>query len=174
VTLQIGLVGSDGIVLASDTCMTYFNNKATAPSATRKIMVCGNDAVAFAGDACSYLTARDICDKLKAGTFDYDEIEKSLYPIANARYKSEAEHLKEKWTPYAPREILTVLKGRLWRMDIRQDSCVHNIYNMNVTGDDGNTARFFATRYWDIRKPVEELKLLAAHVLNMGHELGGI
>jgi hypothetical protein len=63
------------------------------------------------------------------------------------------------------------LRGALWRIDIAKMSSVYRILNCTVAGDSSNTARFFSVLYSDVRKPVNELVFLAAHVINIGHRL---
>lgn len=170
-TLQIGLVGSDGIVLASDTCMTRFNQNARESSDATKILRYEHDAIAFAGDDCSYFVARDIRDLLRRGTFNFLEAEQELVKVTEERWKTESARLGDRWIPGLDRCVLAILSGVLWRVDIACASAVHCIRSRSIAGDSSNTARFFSELYSDVHKGFAELVFLAAHVVIMANRL---
>jgi hypothetical protein len=155
--------------------MTRFNQAAREHGATSKL--CwqhGGDVAAFAGDECSYFVARDIYDAFKDGSLDFSDeaaTQRQLSEIAERCWQRQAQALGDRWIPGLDRTALTIMRGALWRIDIANMSGVYRIRDCTVARDSSNTARFFSVLYSDVRKPVDELVFLAAHVINIGHRL---
>jgi len=172
-TLQVALVGTDAVVLASDRCMTRFTI-ARDTSQTLKIV---DDPVismvySFSGDNCAYLAGEDLRLKLRTG-FNMDDPRLVLAEQANARYAQESQ--RPKWIAQVDRRLLVILYNRpeipaLWEVEVSESSVARPITNKVVAGDGANTARFFTEQYYSSGKRAADLKLLAAHTILMGHE----
>jgi 20S proteasome alpha/beta subunit len=168
-TLQVALVGSDGIVLASDKKTVVMNNIMTT-GVTSKILVDDSSgiAIAYAGHEISQYIARRILREpsvLESKGSHLIEVEK----LAETVYKEQEEQITEdnrhsridSWLFMVQRKDLS--RFHVLHMD-RTKSLSEPRYNMGIIGHATNTACFFAERYYR-KAPVDALKLLAAHTI---------
>jgi hypothetical protein len=165
VTLQVALVGTDGIVLASDKKTVYLDD-VTTTSMTSKILVDDSRtlALAYAGHEISQLVARRVLEKPSAleSKGPLIEVEK----LAEAIYK---EQITED-SPYfrTDSQLLIVQRKDLSRFHVlrmdRKKWLAELRDTREVTGHATNTACFFTERYYR-KAPVAALKLLVAHTI---------
>jgi hypothetical protein len=165
VTLQVALVGTDGIVLASDKRTVYLD-EVTTSGTTSKILVdeSGSFALAYAGHEISQVIARRILEKpaLLESRGPLIELEK----LAEAIYK---EQITEDSQDFRTDSQLLIVQ--------RKDLSRFHVLHMNrkkwlsepradkaIIGHATNTACFFTEEYYS-KAPVAALKLLAAHTI---------
>jgi hypothetical protein len=180
-TLQVGLVGSDGIVLASDKCVIGYAGMGSVydHSQSRKIENLAKHGMAYAysGDETAVLTGRELARKLDGGTFDFDNVATSLENIGDSVFKLEEGRLGEGFYRNVNRKLLVVDYRKeldapqLWELVIQDvRSMAKPIYDKIVVGDYGNSARFFQY-YYRSSIPIEKLKQLAAQIIVSGHKV---
>lgn len=174
VTLQVGLVGADGIILASDTCMTDFG-KALSTSKISKL-VFNRDyqfVYCFAGDDCAVYVGQDFEEAFRAGTFDKTHIRECLQNLANQRVKREKEKIINRGANWSEidRRLTIAFYGpeiQLWQVRISENSIACQHHEKVAAGSSGNTARFFIDQYYSPNQSVWDLLPLAAHFILMG------
>lgn len=174
-TLQIGLVGKDGIVLASDKCMNELS-RVRRSSLTSKIRHMENHGVAyaFAGDDCAVLVGQELEKWILRGNELRNDTKATLERVGNAVFRQEKRRIGARgtWTE-TDRRLTVVLYANpleLWQLSIRKNSIARRYENKVIAGDEKNSAVFFSEQYYDSSKTVAELLLLATHVMSMGHE----
>ena len=187
-TLLIGMVGNDGVLLAADTRTVEFaknENELDTDTDTCKIVQVNqlSAAFAFCGDYLTQKVRYAICDRMKSGAdFDFSDVEKSLAQAADKACNDLGPHL---FADGRRRSLLVVLYGtnvsnqpQLWHVLIRtsypagsQPLCTAIPITTRVPeGALGNTARFLAS-YYQPGLPVAKLKFLAAHFILSGHRI---
>jgi hypothetical protein len=181
-TLIVGMVGSDGIVLAADEKAVDFagSNDRHFDEATciEKItIVTGSPSFvyAIAGDRHTKSIGYEIQRRVEARTFEFSNPERSLVDIAVA----EAGRIGKELLRGLIRVILIALPApemtewQLWRLEVRigfdQEFTACQIRTCAVDGA-RNPARFFAT-FFQCDLPVDKLRLLAAHLILKGHDV---
>ena len=179
-TLQVGLVGHDGFVIASDTkAVTGGDSTAGGPStmrrtgATRKILVSdsGNLVCAFSGNQTIPLVARQLLgllnDHLGADVEKclLEKTEQILDAIGAGRLGLSG-------------VLILAVPGipKLWEITFAYQmgqTFLNTVSNRATGGDRGNPAVFFLERYQDgtTNRSVKELTVLAAHTVLEGHVL---
>jgi hypothetical protein len=175
-TMQVGLIGSDGIVLASDTKwmhqpreeQTFWGGRYGTNST--KIKLTPQVAVSCAEDM---ETAGFLADEIIRYTQSGDNRpQKTVFKEIAARIPRQHEH---------PAKCLAVVPGdslRLYSFLYRYSDFDHEWtltckreLSKAVAGDSANSALFFAERYHQISLTVAELVPLAAHVVVSAHPL---
>jgi 20S proteasome alpha/beta subunit len=186
-TLVVGMVGSDGIVLAADKRfldLPKTDKEIDDRMDGRKIIPLAKHGVAyaFAGDFVSQSTGRELENRLDAGKFTFDHIDLSLEDLANDTIDGERKkesNLAILEAPF-PRRLLVAFYGpqitdeQLWSLDVRsgRGSKAERIDGTVIAGARGNAARFFQL-YFKYNLPVESLKFLAAHIVLAGRSWNG-
>jgi hypothetical protein len=164
-TLQLGLVGRDGIVLASDLKTLFFDEVMTG-GLTSKILTDAKNGIllAFSGYEISQKVARAIL--ADPNILDTDDPRHSIEELATQVYH---EPFPDHATP--PRtdsEILIVSLrnlNHLYSLEMKSTRCLLNVRkDKAVAGHQTNTAVFFTERYYT-RGSVFELAFLAAHTI---------
>jgi len=169
-TLQVALVGTDGIVLASDK-RTSDVDFVTTTSRTSKIIVddAATVAIAYAGHEISRYVAGRILREPSVleskGSYLID-VEK----LAETVYKEQEEQITQDSRRgfRTDSQLLIVQRKDLSRFHVlhmdRAKSLSEPRYDKAIIGHATNTACFFAERYYR-KAPVDALKLLAAHTI---------
>lgn len=189
-TILVGMIGSDGIILAADRRMIqpaqdekHFDVK----EGICKIVRLGKYRVAYAraGDDVSRLVGDEILTALHEKAFDFASISSTqllLEEIATSTVKRVAtKPPPPHFNPNDPRSLLIVFYGKpapalqLWRLRISPpDPGAEPIVTISVQGAIGNSARFFE-HYYREGLPIEALTFLASHiVLTAGRVDSGI
>lgn len=174
-TLQVGLVGIDGIVIASDRLLQQWetdgSNSGYSLSLTSKFEQ-GNGFISCAsGDKLSELVSSNIC-KVTWDVIKHD-VRAELKAVANATWENfvDAQYLSP-----ATRKIIVVCPDRsAWVIDASSSNAAfaNRIYNKVVAGDVKNTARHIINNYLPndqspLQLPVSKLIVPAAHAILMG------
>lgn len=175
-TFQIGMVGNDGILLASDQLATYSGNSYQYPdtSRMRKITLTQSGRIAYccAGDRLSIITGWAIAngidqlDEYSASVNDHvvQAVYSSSAPVMVGEGKQPDGHTE----PLRGGSILiaTCKPLGLWRIDVIPGKLpiVVQVLDKAKIGDNNTAAPFFTESYYRNR-PVEELTFLAAHTV---------
>ena len=183
-TILVGMVGSDGIVLAADRRMTQ--NSQTEKElddheSIRKIINLAKHRIAYArvGDYVTKEVASKFSEELDLENFDFAHWQPALKRIAATTVKEAA----AKAPPYEfdfqmERSLLIVFYGnqlgespQLWRFRISPpDPEAEPIHGIAIKGAIGNSARFFEY-YFQYGMPIRRLLPLASHVVLMAGRL---
>ena len=178
-TLQVALVGTDGIVLASDTKATAGGGP-EVPFSSRHLMIrtgttekiLTNDAIicAVSGNAAVVSIARELLRAMPKRLGG--DIEKNLADLLQIETETILENfgLRE----HASGQLIVVAPGisKLWEVGFGAKISWVNVFSDRVIGGDrGNPAIFWIERYYSKEKSVDELTMLAAHAVLEGHFL---
>ena len=174
-TLQVGLVGTDGIVLASDRLEQQFERSgARSVGEIDKILSAQNVVCCYSGDILAQRAANRIRD------FDWNSIpaeteaiRPTLIGIGSSVYQEELTKCG-RVLGYV-RKVIVVLHGtHLWLLQIDSQSLANPRLDRVIAGDDENTCRYFFNRYagdCNRRLSTTQLVSLAAFgILTAGEE----
>jgi hypothetical protein len=169
-TFQIGMVASDGIILASDTRAGRWDKFKTT-SEVRKLVCCPELGVAYccAGSDVAILAAR------KATELAEQQPGLSMERCAE---KAAIEVWREEYGDPNPRErqyresvLIAKVTGSdsgLWRLNITSSSYCESILDKDINGDASNSAVFFSEQYFQkMPNTIGSLLPLAAHTVLM-------
>jgi len=177
-TFQIGMVGEDGVLLASDRAHVRIGHLPRTTFSAEKITICpsGNMAYCCAGDDLMQTVADEICTPRKLDSLSAKEFFRQNISLA-------MERVAKAWK--CPGSILSASTHgdsvELIGIDIQAiNNCpdVRKIEDRDFQGDSINAAVFFIERYLPVKQyvklPLEDLKLIAAHAVLMASELNPI
>ena len=177
-TFQVGLVGTDGIVLASDTKyrvndpVTQF--RSTDDAKKINIMDDGRFAYCLAGGNWANL----VMERFLRPITEIDSIRERLDLSCKAVFQQSTKDQQD--DPFWRGSILLIERERpssaLWHVDYKYPPEPRRILTKKSQGDTGNPAQFFLERYFQEGRTTQELLFLAAVCVLMAHELnpGGI
>ena len=182
-TLQVGLVGSDGIVLASDRLVQVYENGSRSVTRTSKFLHGADALCCYSGDSVSEQTAYEIRDHdwSTVDSRDMEAVRSVLRDLGNAGY-NKAQALYGV-LPGIVRKVLAVHSDQLWLLTIsaQNTSLANQVLDRAVAGDIENTSRYFMNKYANQceSSSVSELIRLAAYtILAAGeenpHGVGGL
>jgi hypothetical protein len=178
-TILVGMVGSDGIVLAADQCTASLGLTETTIDDQQdicKIVNLEKHQVAYArvGDHVSKEVGRKLSRELDLGDFDFNTIDLCLEGIAAETISTESEKTGKGFDTNLIRSLLVVFYGarvpepQLWRVSISPPyPSTEEIKKIAISGADGNLARFLGSYYRreSSRLPVRSLAFLASHIV---------
>lgn len=184
-TLLVGMVGCDGVVLAADKCLIEFAEK---PGDCNDI--CGGRKLfhlekhkivyGYVGDWVTLAIGRELREALDGGCFDFQDIGETLRRIAlNGLEKLSTAFPQREFPIGLRRQMIVAFYGsqiagpQLWDVRISRDAGAGQIDGNIIAGAIGGTARFFS-HYFEYNRPVANLARLAAHIVLMGHKDGFI
>ena len=172
-TFQVALAASNGWIMASDTKERRYPgllSRGTAESvSTSKIFHDQTTSVTYmvAGDQIAQDAAADIVQAAHDGReSDWTWLEKEVPKITTRRWrKAKANNL-----PASPRTIILAFpySPPFWEVRVDKESKAKPIYEKVFNGDVPNSAKFFIEEYYDKKRTVTDLLLLAAHTILMG------
>jgi hypothetical protein len=176
-TFQVGLVGTDGIVLASDTLIQDIEGSGRSISTTSKFDLGTGLLCCYAGDNTARLASQQCArDKRWERIHSMDEltIKDTLIEIGNSS-ATNMENRNGGILPNDSRVVLAAISDRLWRLDVgtKNTSAVRFVQDRSISGDIANTCRHFMNRYANdcYLRPIKELVRLAVYcVLASGEE----
>jgi hypothetical protein len=179
-TILVGMVGSDGIILAADQCrMRPAQNEAEFDDRMlgRKITHVAKHKVAYAvaGDDLTDKVAHGLIEALDGGTLELSEyMEQSLEKVIDqkiAELQKDRKTWEEIYKQFTERTLLVVFYGmqepQLWRLRVQAPSSAKRVDGMTIAGALGNSARFF-NYYFQSHVPIRRLLPLASHAVLMG------
>jgi hypothetical protein len=185
VTFQVGMVGTDGILLASDTlCMQGQSPDGSTIRSTYdtpKIQIDDEKGLAFcwAGDELGSVATQLITDKVDATSHgDFKSFLRQSGQLSIIKARKIRESLQSTWRLNNCTVLVVVRIAQsvsLWKLVLidPEGSTPHiiadPIITKMVTGDQSSPAVFLAERYYPkVRKlPVQDLVPLAAHTVLM-------
>lgn len=178
-TFQIGVVCSDGVLLASDRQVNYSGGYRNSSEVVKIRYKDGDIACCASGDRYADMVAECAVADYSEGC-DVEELlgnlGKSTMEIAESQHGLCGNDLN---CPHGT--VLTVCRVksevRLWRTDVQvRGSRLHatkEIQTRSFCGDEANPACFITERYlgrsWE--RPMDESLLIVAHTLYMAHAL---
>jgi hypothetical protein len=177
-TLIVGAVATDGIVLAADQRAvqdTQQPNEMDNTMTIQKIVVLEHHGVAYAcaGDESSIEVGREFSSRLnKPLAFDFGNIGQSLEGLANDRLEGEV--FKQRWNQHVYRALLAVFYRKhelqLWHLAIqRRESIAKREREISIAGAPGNPARSFRRHFKSTT--ADRLAMLAAHIVLEGSRI---
>ena len=188
-TFQVGMVGTNGILLASDKLAVQFGIPGQSyrdPFQTDKIVAVGHQEIAYccAGDRLSTIVGKAITEdgavREKAGRVPLDRLMSDLQmDFGRAVEVIACEAVSQSKLDFADKEPWDRPKGgslllaycrpepmELWKLDVQAQGMPHanRIRNKCRIGDSTTPASFFSECYYH-NVPIEDLILLAAHTV---------
>jgi hypothetical protein len=194
-TILVGMVGSDGMILAADQArvrpasdMNQFDDKALI----RKIEHLPKHGVAYAGvgDIFTWRVGRVLEAALDDGKVEFEKLGRSLEALAfesinvdratvHETYASDDER-RIQFEEHLPRGLLMMFYGsqtpqpQLWTLSIDRAFChAQQVGPFIMCGASANVARFFGT-YFREGVPIKSLQLLAAHIVLAAHRFDSL
>jgi hypothetical protein len=168
-TLQVGLLGSDGIVLASDRLVSQWEGAGFSQIRTSKMLQGDGVLCCYSGDLVSEHAANNIRSLRFAGGKEH--VRDALKDAANRAWQDIGipGELHE-WQP--TRKVIVALWRpalALWVVHVSPRSTANEVLDKVIAGDDKNTARHFFNNYVPYPPaPVDDLIGLAAHIVLTG------
>lgn len=165
-TFQVGLCGTDGIILASDTKVVT-QGGARAGWTSNKIFPCPEKGLAYAcaGERTALLAGQIFSEKCKSRDLECDDLDEVLRSAGREAWRKE---YGEAQIPRSQLQVSTLIvawtnenESRLWRLDILDVPECYRVKDKVVAGDSENPAVFIVERYYR-PSPILKLKLLAA------------
>jgi 20S proteasome alpha/beta subunit len=162
-TMQIGMIASDGVIIASD--RRWVDQTGVRHTfAASKVVLDSARGIAV-GRSGSYLVSLAVADRIIAELVqsDSDIPRISIQNIANQVWNKTSRH------PSESIHCLVALNAKdshsLFSLQPGPDGLVcENVFDKMCTGDLGNAALFFHEGYYT-QRPISELKFLAAHIV---------
>jgi hypothetical protein len=192
-TFQVGIVGIDGVLLASD--RKYSDLMGQTWEASKMGKSHAGIAYCSSGDSCAARVAREYAESFSAGespALDGEHLDLEPDGLSEARniIESKLGEVRKKkmdeWAEEIPNfyckgDLLIAQKNngkvQLWHADVITPLCRCDypqlIDDKRWIGDKWNTAAFVLERYLPMGKlrPIQELKLIAAHAVLMAGKL---
>lgn len=165
-TFQVGIVGSDGILLASDT--QYTSDGIRHSTNSPKIHIDGGVAWCCSGATVAELFGQSYSRRFQ---LDCDDIGGLM---SECRDNLLADYDDTLW-PGHRGTVLTVQRSgvdvQLWRIEIHTSQGAQlppmRIYTQKWEGDESNPAVFFQRYMQGQKHPLDRLKSVAGHAVNM-------
>lgn len=185
-TFQVGLLGHDGLVIASDRRAVAEGNSTTdsrwvrQTSEVRKILL-RPDTLDFVcvysiNEVAADMAARLVEDRFLSGFKSNQDVIQRLRTKCEEIIQSYA----PQYRPIGPTLMVALPTAathitRLWRIAFFPSPIVRENSPRIYGGDAGNSAIYFAERFQDQgnerKRSVEELKAIAAHIVLEGYQL---
>ncbi|MGD1104038.1 MAG: hypothetical protein ABSA59_18475 [Terriglobia bacterium] len=177
-TLSVGIVCSDGVLLASDTLVEK-TREFRYSSHLSKIETSANHviAAACAGTETAPLAARLVVSEIDPGKFDSStiipELERTALKALRIEFGAIFDQLKEKGRAEQAKSLLLVAThGSIYRVEICSQPFVQRTFSgFEIAGDCTNAATFFLSRYLpELPAPrlLNDVRLIATHFIRMG------
>lgn len=180
-TLLVGMVASDGLLLAADKARVRSANNETQMDDKmlgRKITHLEKHKVVYAvaGDELTDAFGIALLDALDNGSIEFDGgLERSLIAVVQRKI-AELGHISGE---LIERTAMVVFYGapfpeaQLWRVRIRANPAATRVDQIAIAGGEGNAARFFGS-YYEPDLPIRRLLPLASHIVLMGHRIDSL
>jgi len=169
-TLQVGLVGSDGIVLASDRLVNTVEAGDVSPRQSSKFFHNDRVVCCWSGNRAAEYAANFIQDSAWDNPSRRDA---ELKECGNRGWRTEYGHAdpQPRSSISAVRRILAAFPQdcTLWDMDVYNYSLTEQVRDKTFSGDVHTTTRHLLRHYIPEGLPVARLIRIAAHMILMGH-----
>ncbi len=172
-TFQIGLIGTDGTILASDKRITQ-----TAATSSGQTLHCGGTGAKIAhNEECSIVYCAAGGHLAEAIAREY--VKEPVAGDIGAELMRIKERIDHPGSSASDLLLAQIVEGKaaLWQMNLRNGtpSAPHRVEDKVQIGDSGNLAAFFIEMYaptpLEGLRSVAELKFLAAHSIRMAGRL---
>jgi len=169
-TIQFGLVGSDGVAIVGDTL--HYDSSAGTRTAFKSSKIRRNSqgtiAVAWSGKGNGLLVSKAITQEMADGC-----------EIPQLEIEKIADRVWESLTFDGESDLIVAMRTpspQLFRVHLgNAGASINNIHDKVVSGDGPNIAAYFVERYYQ-RRPIAELAAIAAHSVFLAQKFnsGGI
>jgi hypothetical protein len=171
-TLQVALVGTDGIVLASDQKWGATVRRTWATFMASKIRIDHKRGIAVtcARSDAGVVAARMILSRFKPGE---EHFQYPLQPLEELGDEAFREVAQASSFPLSEGDVLVVFSRdleKVYHLTVGRNSTCRAITDKVFAGHDINPAIYFAERHYQ-RLLIEDLAFLAAHTILMGAKL---
>jgi hypothetical protein len=170
-TLQIGIVAADGLVVASDRLQGAFEGSGYTTILTSKFLQGEDVLCCWSGDSVAERAANIVRSLNLSGRTKKEQIRSALIEAGNRAWLDiGAPAGWHEWQP-TRKLIVAIWKSAtpLWVMHVSPTTIANPVLDKVVIGDDKNTARHFANNYIPYPPPSRaDLVLLASHVILTG------
>lgn len=182
-TFQVGLIGIDGFVLASDTQLSQVGGEQQFrfSSTTTKISFNSEKGMAWCitGDRSVVLAEHKFSGLLRNANGDFDEIPDLLRKASKEAWRESFNGASVTRDRIGYQRRLTVVKsdGKKhlgWMLDMFETPDCQSFRDKTISGDAANLASFFVECFYSYGSPhrsVEQLKSLAATTIVFGGRL---
>lgn len=170
-TLQIGLVGSDGIVLASDRLVNVSEAGDFTLSIRSKFFSTDAMACCWSGDSVARYAAMHISQCDWSSPLDRRKTLRDCGDRAWNFVHGSFQHVPK--AQISPRKVLVAFSSdaSLWELDLSQMSIADVVIDKTVAGSARTTIKHLINNYVPReRLPIANLVLIAAHSILMGHQ----
>lgn len=183
-TLLVGMVGSDGLLLAADKARVRPANNETQMDDKmlgRKITHLEKHEVVYAvaGDELTDALGVALLDALDSGSIEFSGgLERSLIAVVERKMAELRAKGDTRLEPIERTAIVVfygpqVSEAQLWRIRMRANPAATRVDRMAIAGGEGNSARFFES-YYEPNLPIRRLLPLASHIVLMGHRIDSL
>jgi hypothetical protein len=172
-TLQIGLLGSDGLVLASDRQLSIYEAGQVTRTLTSKFFRNKDAVCCWAGDEAARFAAHFIRE------VDWETVSDREAKLMECAARGWETHfgvgamlhpLHMKALESVRKVLVACSNGELWQVEVFNPATVQRVLNKIVAGDISTTIGHLITHYVrDDLVPVSTLIQVAAHAICMGH-----
>jgi 20S proteasome alpha/beta subunit len=169
-TLQIGLVGRDGIMLASDRLVNVIEGDAATLSMRSKFFFNDDVVCCWSGDSVARRAANYVRDLSWAQNNTRD---RDLRSCADRAW---SHHFGDTFVPEITqrmqRKVLVAFTAdcSLWELNLSASSLTERVQDKTVAGSARTTVRHLINNYVPpASQPVSRLVVIAAHAILMGH-----
>ena len=173
-TFQVGLVGNDGLVLASDKLFQDCEGGAKSPRKARKFESGSHVTCCYSGDIMAMYAAQLIAAlDWTSISRDTNSIKRSLLDCGKRAYQQREREIGM-IPPYAIRKVIVAAhNSTLWLLHVSEQSAVEPCEDRVIAGDTQNTARQYVNRFavnCESRPVLGLVRLAAFAVLMAGYE----
>jgi hypothetical protein len=173
VTFNVGLVGTDGVVLASDTKVSFWEQTRTSSTASKLYSNPETGiACAVSGDEVTPFIAREVCQTRINDGLSEDDVFTQLHGVATSAWQLHVPKKRDNSPERNPHSRLLIVLPRcnfpLWSIAAGPNtgSGTKCYRDKAHDGDPSNAAKYFLEFYAQSKlRPMRELVFLAAHTI---------
>jgi hypothetical protein len=167
-TLQVGMLASNGWVLASDERSTLQGGEWLRQTYNTDKILCLNGVATLAWvDECAMVARQKILDDLRP-TPDIvatDEFQNAARECAKNVWRQHPGYQPEKVRGVV---LASVGHKQIWHLAFGQEAFTQSNASKTVYGDPANPIVFFSEEFYKPERSVDELAFLAAHIVTAG------
>jgi hypothetical protein len=166
-TYQVGLVGADGFVLASDQMLKQFEGTELHRGLISKFLSAPGVTCCWSGDSVAEHAANAV-HRLDWAAIprEKEEIRRALIEAGDGEYRRMAKLAGPLFV--IPRKVLVAAHNEtLWLLEVGERSIANQRLDRVIAGDTENTARHFIKQYAEgcYLRPVDDLIFLAGYTI---------
>ena len=174
-TLQVGLVGVDGLVVASDTLLQQVERSRSTGSISKFFKDIPGLICCYSGDTVAEGAASRIRRLWRDNPPAPETVQDELERIGEEAWVEHNEHAARRGQPLnlgVARKVMVACYDELWLLEIGPHSLAHRRPDRVVAGDAENTAKHFINKFGTgcEHLPVNHLIMLAAYAVIVAGE----